>query len=232
MTFLLNVLIYLHVLMPHMYFYMYYHPKFLKMNGLKSRAEGRHMLSSLSSGKWENVASAPLFWPEYKWISQRTQGFPLQAYSIGLHVPCLPLLHIHMRAACNPVSSIPFRLPTQISAVSSKMTSQEHNLKAGLATRKAGRAGFESESYALQRQVAPLKIPPCPAASACAPPATPKTYAVGVPVLSLPLSGHRSLAVLSSCWLPLGSPAPLHSNGMNAEISKTSSWQKPIPHVP
>lgn len=112
------------------------------------------------------------------------------------------------------------------------MTSPEHSVKAGLETQKPRLAGFVRESYSLKRQVAPFKIPPCPSASAHALPTTPKTYAVGVPVLSLLLPGHRSLAVPSSCWLPFGSPAPLYSNERGAETSTTSSRQKTFPHTP
>lgn len=86
---------YLHVLMPPLLAYMCYYPKCLKtirMNGLKSRAAGRHTLSNSPTGKWENVAWAPLFRTECKWMSQGTQVYP--PYS--LHVPSLPLLHIHM----------------------------------------------------------------------------------------------------------------------------------------
>lgn len=41
--------------MPHLYSYMCYYPKCLKtirMNGLKSRAAGRHVLSNSSSVSW------------------------------------------------------------------------------------------------------------------------------------------------------------------------------------
>lgn len=93
--------------------------------------------------------------------------------------PLASLYCTFTRAAWSPLSSIPSHLPTQLSAVSSKITSRECRLKAWLDTRKSRLAGLERQSYALKRQVAPFKIPPCPSASAHAPSNSPHNICCG-----------------------------------------------------
>lgn len=74
-----------------------------RMNGVKSRAIGRHILSNLPSGTWESVLSAHES-GQNAIRFHRPQVYPFYSF----HVPCFPLLNIHTWVACNPSFQHPF----------------------------------------------------------------------------------------------------------------------------